>query len=74
MLGFNNFGEVAVFLHTGVHDMRIGFDRLTAPIEEQCQRSVVCPSSFRFGPAPPHKTIRNCDNIPSCGTVSPNLA
>ena len=38
MLGFSNFGEVAVFLHTGVHDMRIGFDRLAA---ERCQRGVV---------------------------------
>lgn len=48
MLGFSNFGEVAVFLHTGVHDMRIGFDRLAAQIEEQCQRSVVSGGIFVF--------------------------
>ena len=48
MLGFSNFGEVAVFLHTGVHDMRIGFDRLAAQIEEQSQRSVVSGGIFVF--------------------------
>lgn len=48
MHSVSNLGEVAVFLHTGVHDMRIGFDRLATQIEEQCQRSVVSGGIFVF--------------------------
>lgn len=48
MLGRSKLGDVPVYLHTGTHDMRIGFDRLAAQIQEQCERSVFAGGVYVF--------------------------
>lgn len=48
MLGRSKLGDVPVYLYTGTHDMRIGFDRLAAQIQEQCERSVFSGGVYVF--------------------------
>jgi len=45
---FWNNKEAAVYLYTGILDMRVGIDRLSQLIKEQCNRSIISGGWYVF--------------------------